>query len=100
MSGKLPRVKYDELLRALKRAGYKEQHQRGSHIRLWRESDKRQITTVFHKGKDVPIGTALTRPPATCPASPPFSSGCPYPANSRGEAICPIQGIPAHERDD
>ena len=57
MSNKLRRVKYDELLRALKRAGYKEQRQRGSHIRLWRESDQRQITTVFHKGKDVPIGT-------------------------------------------
>lgn len=54
---KLPRVKYDELLRALKRARFKEQRQRGSHIRLWRERDKRLITTVMHKGRDVPIGT-------------------------------------------
>lgn len=57
MSSKVPRLKYDELLRILRKAGYKEQRQRGSHIRLWRERDKRLITAVMHKGKDVPIGT-------------------------------------------
>ena len=57
MSPKLPRVTCDELIRALKRAGFEEQRQRGSHLHLRRASDGRRVTVPVHKGRTVPPGT-------------------------------------------
>ena len=57
MSPKLQRVKPRELVRALKKAGFVEQRQRGSHLRMYREADQRLVIVPMHKGKDVPTGT-------------------------------------------
>ena len=57
MSDKLPRVDCQDLIRALKRAGFVEQRQRGSHLHLRRESDSKRVTVPVHKGRAVPIGT-------------------------------------------
>lgn len=57
MSRKLPRVNCEQLVRALKRAGFVERRQRGSHLHLRRESDGKRVTVPIHKGRTVPIGT-------------------------------------------
>jgi predicted RNA binding protein YcfA (HicA-like mRNA interferase family) len=57
MSDKLPRVDCQDLIRALKRAGFEEKRQRGSHLHMQRLSDKKRVTVPVHKGKVVPIGT-------------------------------------------
>lgn len=57
MSEKLPRVDRQQLIRALKRAGFAEQQQRGSHLHLKRESDGKRVTVPVHKGRIAPIGT-------------------------------------------
>jgi len=57
MSPKLPRVDCQQLIRALKRAGFEEQRQRGSHLHLRRVSDGRRVTVPVHKGRMVPVGT-------------------------------------------
>lgn len=57
MSEKLPRVDCDDLIRALKRAGFVPVRQRGSHLHLKRHSDNRRVTVPMHKGRIVPIGT-------------------------------------------
>jgi len=56
MSPKLPRVSGDELLRALKRLGFVEQRQRGSHVHL-KHPTKPGKTTVPHSKRDLPKGT-------------------------------------------
>ena len=57
MSEKLPRVDCQQLIRALKRAGFEELRQRGSHLHLRRIVDKRRVTVPIHKGRTVPTGT-------------------------------------------
>ncbi len=57
MSPKLPRVDCRRLIRALKRAGFEEQRQRGSHLHLRRATDGKRITVPVHKGRAVPTGT-------------------------------------------
>jgi predicted RNA binding protein YcfA (HicA-like mRNA interferase family) len=57
MSPKLPQVSGDELLRALKRLGFVEQRQRGSHVHLKRATDNRRLTVPVHKGRTIPPGT-------------------------------------------
>ena len=57
MSDKLPQVGALQLVRALKRAGFEEKRQKGSHLHLKRESDKRRVTVPIHKGRDIPTGT-------------------------------------------
>ena len=57
MSEKFPRVTCDELVRVLKKAGFVEKRQKGSHLTMWRESDKRRATVPIHSGREVPIGT-------------------------------------------
>jgi len=57
MSPKLPRVNCRQLVRALKRAGFEEQRQRGSHLHMRRASDGKRVTVPVHKGRTVPIGT-------------------------------------------
>jgi predicted RNA binding protein YcfA (HicA-like mRNA interferase family) len=57
MSDKLPRVDCQQLIRALKRAGFEEQRQRGSHLHMRRASDNKRVTVPVHKGRIVPLGT-------------------------------------------
>jgi len=57
MSEKFPRLTCDELVRVLKKAGFVEKRQKGSHLTMWRESDKRRATVPIHSGREVPIGT-------------------------------------------
>ena len=57
MSDRLPRVDCEQLIRALKHAGFEEQRQRGSHLHLRRSSDNRRVTVPVHKGRTVPLGT-------------------------------------------
>ena len=57
MSDKLPRVTGEELVRALKRAGFVERGQRSSHLHLFREADRRRLVVPVHKGQGLPIGT-------------------------------------------
>jgi predicted RNA binding protein YcfA (HicA-like mRNA interferase family) len=57
MSDRLPRVDCEQLIRALKRAGFEEQRQHGSHLHLRRSSDNRRVTVPVHKGRTVPLGT-------------------------------------------
>ena len=57
MSQKLPRVDCQELIRALKQAGFEERRQRGSHLHLYRASGGKRVTVPVHKGRTVPVGT-------------------------------------------
>ena len=53
---KLPVVKPRKLIRALKKLGFFEYHQVGSHLQL-KHSDGRRITIPIHGGKDINRGT-------------------------------------------
>jgi len=57
MSPKLPSINARQLIRALKRAGFEEQRQRGSHPHLKRVSDGTRVTVPVHKGRSIPTGT-------------------------------------------
>ena len=57
MSPKLPSINARQLIRALKRAGFEEQRQRGSHLHLKRVSDGTRVTVPVHKGRSIPTGT-------------------------------------------
>jgi len=57
MSPKMPVVNGSELVRALKKAGFVERRQKGSHLHMFRESDKRRVTIPIHAGRNIPIGT-------------------------------------------
>ena len=49
-------IKPEDLIRALKRAGFVEKRQRGSHFIMSNEAG--QIAVIpMHKGRDIPIGT-------------------------------------------
>lgn len=54
---KLPAVSSSELIRIVKKFGFVEQRQKGSHLHLKRETDKKRITIPIHKGRDLPKGT-------------------------------------------
>ena len=54
---KLPAVSSSDLIRVVKKLGFVEQRQKGSHLHLKRESDKKRITIPIHKGRDIPKGT-------------------------------------------
>jgi len=57
MSEKLPRIDCQDLVRVLKRAGFVQDRQRGSHLHLKRPSDNRRVTVPIHKGRIISIGT-------------------------------------------
>ena len=58
MSPRLPRVTPAELLRALRRAGWQEFRQTGSHCHLTHpEKPGRIVTVAVHAGQTVPVGT-------------------------------------------
>jgi predicted RNA binding protein YcfA (HicA-like mRNA interferase family) len=57
MNPRLARVTGQQLVRALEKAGYEQQRQRGSHVRLKRSSDGRRVTVPLHARRQIPIGT-------------------------------------------
>ena len=57
MNPKLPRITSKEVIRALKRAGFAEWRQRGSHLHLKRLSDNTRVTIPVHRGRTIPPGT-------------------------------------------
>lgn len=54
---KLPALTPKELIRALERAGFVRWRQKGSHLTLYRERDRKALTIPVHFGKTVPKGT-------------------------------------------
>lgn len=57
MSPRLPNVDCQQLVKALTRAGFEEQRQRGSHLHLRRAADGKRVTVPMHKGRTLPPGT-------------------------------------------
>lgn len=53
---RLPAVRPTEMVAALKRAGFVEKRQKGSHLVLWHEG-KRRMTVVALHGRDLPAPT-------------------------------------------
>lgn len=58
MSGRLPSVTAREMLVALKRAGFRELHQKGSHQYLWHDGKKLLTGVPMHPGD---LGRGLVR---------------------------------------
>lgn len=57
-SHSLPQVSARRLIRALKRAGFIELHQAGSHLTMHHAIDvSRRVTIAIHGGQDIPPGT-------------------------------------------
>ncbi len=57
MSEKLPRIDCQELIRALERAGFVKKRQKGSHLHMWREADKKCMISRS-PGEDRTAGVA------------------------------------------
>ncbi|MEE8525306.1 MAG: type II toxin-antitoxin system HicA family toxin [Thermoanaerobaculia bacterium] len=53
---RLPTVKPRRVVRALRRAGFEEHHQRGSHLYLRHPESRRMTSVPMHPG-DLPKGT-------------------------------------------
>ncbi len=58
MSPRLPTLTARELVRFLKRQGFIEDRQRGSHLVLYHPDDNRTVTVPIHRGD---LGRGLTR---------------------------------------
>lgn len=54
---RLPVLTAKELIKILKKTGFVEDRQTGSHLTLRRESDRMQITVANHPADTVPKGT-------------------------------------------
>ncbi|HVN63538.1 MAG TPA: type II toxin-antitoxin system HicA family toxin [Candidatus Binataceae bacterium] len=54
---KLPAIGPKDLVKALERAGFVRWRQKGSHLSMYRESDRRALTIPMHFAKTVPKGT-------------------------------------------
>ena len=50
MSPRLPRITADDLLRALRRDGWEEAHQEGSHSQLKHAKKPGRVTVAYHRG--------------------------------------------------
>ena len=59
MTPRLPSLTARKLVRFLKKQGYIEVRQAGSHLTLYRERDRRTVTVPLHTGQD--IGRGLLR---------------------------------------
>ena len=57
MSDRLPRITCQELIKALKKAGFEEKRQSGSHLRLYHPIKKNMTTVAVHKGEIIRPGT-------------------------------------------
>ena len=56
---KLP-LRSKEVVRALEQAGFQTWRQKGSHLTMFRDKDRRALTIPIHFSKDVPKGTLRT----------------------------------------
>ena len=57
MSKELPALRPYAVIRILERAGFVRWRQKGSHLTLYRASDRRALTVPIHFSKTVPKGT-------------------------------------------
>jgi len=57
MSKELPALRPREVVRILERVGFVQWRQKGSHLTLYRASDRRALTVPIHFAKTVPKGT-------------------------------------------
>lgn len=57
MSKELPALRASEVVRILERAGFIRWRQQGSHLTMYRTSDRRALTIPVHFAKTVPKGT-------------------------------------------
>ena len=55
--GKLSRLSGKKVVQKLKRVGFVETHQRGSHLYLKNEDATKTVTVPMHGSKDIPVGT-------------------------------------------
>jgi len=55
--GKLSRLPARKVIQKLKKAGFAETHQRGSHLYLKSKDGNKIVTVQVHGSKDIPIGT-------------------------------------------
>ena len=56
MSKELPALRAREVVRALEKAGFSRWRQKGSHLTMFREADRRALTIPIHFSKTVPKG--------------------------------------------
>jgi len=56
---RMPEIPARELVRFLKRQGFVEDRQRGSHLTLWHEERKVAVTVPMHTGCDLGRGLAV-----------------------------------------
>lgn len=54
---KLKRLNAKKVIQKLKKAGFIETHQRGSHLYLKNNNGSKIVTVPMHGSKDIPIGT-------------------------------------------
>ena len=54
---RLPRVSGRKLVKALRKAGFRLSHVRGSHHYLRHPEDDRLVTIPVHGNRDLPVGT-------------------------------------------
>ncbi|PYV08575.1 MAG: hypothetical protein DMG23_13205 [Acidobacteria bacterium] len=57
MSKGLPALRARELVRILEKAGFVAWRQKGSHLTMYRASDRRALTVPVHFRKTIPKGT-------------------------------------------
>jgi predicted RNA binding protein YcfA (HicA-like mRNA interferase family) len=53
MPSKLPSLSSQQVVKALKRVGFVEVRQKGSHLILFNDSTMSRVTIPMHKGKDI-----------------------------------------------
>jgi predicted RNA binding protein YcfA (HicA-like mRNA interferase family) len=57
MSERLPALRAREVVRILEKAGFVRWRQKGSHLTMFREADRRSLTIPIHFSGTVPKGT-------------------------------------------
>lgn len=57
MTQKLPVVTGTQLAKVPEKAGFAPRRQKGSHLHLFRDTDRWRVTIPIHRGKDIPVGT-------------------------------------------
>ena len=57
MSKELPALGARDVIRALEKVGYARWRQKGSHLTMFREADRRALTIPIHFSKTIPKGT-------------------------------------------
>lgn len=53
MPSRLPSLKPVQVVRALKRCGFVELRQKGSHLILYNQATRKRVVIPMHKGKDI-----------------------------------------------